>query len=121
MTETAWLEELFSAIDAKDADAFAQFLTPDAGFRFGNAEEVRGRDAIRESVAGFFESIKGLEHSVHHAWRDADRVACSGEVTYTRHDGSRITLPFADVFEMSGGRIRRYLIYMDVGPLYAAA
>ena len=51
-------------------------------------------------------------------WNGGTQV-CEGEVTYERHDGSKITLPFTDVFEYSGERIAHYKIYMDIGPLYA--
>ena len=50
---------------------------------------------------------------------DGSTQFIEGEVTYTRLDGTEITLPFADVFEYSGQRIRHYKIYMDINPLYA--
>jgi hypothetical protein len=40
-------------------------------------------------------------------------------VTYTRLDGSTVTLPFVDVFHFRGSQIARYQIYMDVNPLFA--
>ena len=40
-------------------------------------------------------------------------------MTYTRLDGSEITLPFTDVFEYRDELIAHYKIYMDIGPLYA--
>ena len=45
-------------------------------------------------------------------------VICEGETTYTRHDGTQITLPFANVFELEGELISTYKIYADIGPLY---
>jgi len=47
-------------------------------------------------------------------------LALHGEVTYTRHDGSRVTLPFANVFRLRDDLISEYLIYADLAPLYAA-
>jgi hypothetical protein len=41
------------------------------------------------------------------------------ELTYARHDGSTITLPFVDVFNLDADRIANYKIFMDIGPLYA--
>jgi limonene-1,2-epoxide hydrolase len=114
------LNDLFAAIDNKDVDGFAKFLTADASFRFGSAPAAEGADAIREAVGGFFTSIKALEHSVTRAIAEDSMLFCEGSVTYTRHDGSTVTLPFADVFEMDGDRIATYKIYMDIAPLYAA-
>ncbi|MBT8080899.1 MAG: nuclear transport factor 2 family protein [Gammaproteobacteria bacterium] len=116
-TDTA---ALFRAIDARDGAAFAAFLTDDAVFRFGSAPPVEGRDAIRASVEAFFGSIAGLSHRVTTVVRDGATLFCEGEVTYERHDGSTISLPFADVFDYEGDLIRHYKIYMDVTPLFAS-
>lgn len=121
MENKAWLTDLFAAIDNKDADRFATSLCEDAVFRFGNADKVTGREAIRDSVDAFFASIKDLRHDLHNTWTQRDYTVCNGEVTYTRHDDSKVTLPFADVFAMKEEKIQEYLIYMDVGPLYDTA
>ena len=113
------LRDLFASIDRQDTDAFVGFLSADARFRFGSAPPATGREAIAEAVGGFFDSIAGLSHRIDATIRDADTIVCEGEVTYTRHDGTEIALPFVDVFEMAGERIADYKIYMDIGPLYA--
>ncbi len=122
MTEDdAWggrLRSLFAAIDAKDTDRFLGFLTDEATFRFGSAPAVRGRSAIRAAVDGFFKSIAASHHTLSQTVRDGDVMVCEGEVTYTRHDGSQLSLPFANVFELDGGIISAYKIYVDAGPLY---
>ncbi len=119
MTVPAWTRDLFSAIDAGDADAFASHLAEDAVFQFGNAEPIAGREAVRETVAAFLASIQGLEHTLQDAWTPAGAVIVRGLVTYTRHDGSTLTVPFANVFEMDGDAIARYLIYVDISRLFA--
>ena len=37
------------------------------------------------------------------SWNAAGAAACEGEVTYTRLDGSKVTVPFANVFVLKGG------------------
>lgn len=113
------IRDLLTTVDRKDAEGFVEFLTGDACFRFGNAEAVTGRAAIRDAVAGFFDSIVSLSHHIERIWTAPDAVACHGEVTYVRHDGQEIRLPFADVFGMREGKIDEYLIYIDITPLYA--
>lgn len=114
------LDELFQAIDAMDSNCFASFLTDNSEFRFGSAPPVEGRQAIRDAVQAFFASISGLSHNVTKVWRDDSTVACEGEVCYQRHDGSKVTIPFVDVFAFQGTLISCYKIYIDIGPLYAA-
>lgn len=113
-----WLQ-LFAAIDARDARAFAAFITPDGEFRFGNAPAVRGREAIEAAVAGFFAAIGGVRHTLLQSWSAPGSAACEGEVTYLRLDGGRVTVRFANVFELRGREIASYRIYIDNAPLWA--
>jgi ketosteroid isomerase-like protein len=120
------LRALFAAIDRKDTEGFVDFLTDDATLRFGSSPAVSGSDAIRALVAGFFEAVHALRHVVRYAVEDHGRLICEGEVTYERHDGSAITLPFANVMEYADGgtgarRFRHYKVYADYGPLWAGA
>lgn len=116
---TDWLPELFAAIDAKDVKGFLGFLTEDASFRFGSAPAAVGVEAITATLDGFFGSIDGLSHAIDKVWTSPGTIACEGVVTYTRLDGSKVPVPFADVFDMDGGKIRAYKIYIDIAPLYA--
>ena len=115
----AWLADLFTAIDARDTERFLVFLTDEGYFRFGSAPPAKGKEAIRAAVGGFFSSIAGCRHSVARVIAEGDVLICEGDVTYTRHDGSEITLPFANVFELDGELISSYKIYADASPLYA--
>lgn len=119
MHDPTRLDELFRTIDARDTNGFLKFLSPEARFRFGNAPAVQGRDAIGEVVGGFFASIEALEHRLSKTWSDNTSVVCHGEVTYTRKDGSQLTVPFADIFGFQGDLIDEYLICIDVSQLYA--
>lgn len=110
---------LFAAIDRQDAAAFVGFLTDDAVFRFGSAPPVQGKASIQTAVDGFFGTIAGCSHAVHKTISGGPTLVCEGEVTYRRHNGTEVTLPFTDVFEYDGDRIAQYKIYMDVNPLYA--
>ena len=117
-TRHARLDDLFAAIDAKETERFLGFLTNGASFRFGSAPAVQGREAIHSAVDGFFSTITGLSHDVTRIIAEDEVVVCEGEVTYTRHDATGITLPFINVFEFDDELISNYKIYMDIGPLY---
>ena len=119
MTEPSLFENLFASIDAKDTERFLSFIVEDASFRFGSAAPVKGHAAIRAAVEGFFASFAGLQHVLQRQIVDGDDVVCEGEVTYTRHDSSTITLPFVNVFQLQDSLISNYRIYIDIGPLYA--
>jgi limonene-1,2-epoxide hydrolase len=117
-TRHARLDDLFTAIDAKDTERFLGFLTAEASFRFGSAPSVQGNEAIHSAVDGFFSTIASLSHKLARVVSQDNVVICEGEVTYTRHDATETTLPFINVFEFDGDLISAYKIYMDIGPLY---
>ena len=121
MEDAGWVKRLFSSIDNMDTEAFLSFLEDDALFRFGSEQVVTGKEAIGETIGGFFASIKGLRHDILEIWFEAGTVICRGEVTYTRIDDSDVTLPFVDILRMRGKRIGEYLIYIDIKLLYSPA
>jgi ketosteroid isomerase-like protein len=121
IADRAWWERLFAVIDAGDVDGFLEFLTSDAKFRFGNAPVLAGHAAIRAGVAAFFAAIGSSRHRLLGTWSGATTAVCEGEVTYTRHDGSTVRIPFVNVFELRADKIAEYRIYIDNSPLFNAA
>ena len=113
-----WARSLFGRIDAKDPDGWLEYLSDDARFCFGNAPPLVGKDAIGDGVSAFFSSLSAIRHNIAEVWKSSDAVICRGEVTYTRLNGSTLTVPFANVFKLQpDGLVREYLIYADTSEL----
>ena len=117
--DNAWWQRVFAVIDARDAAGFVALLTPDAQFRFGNAPTVVGAEAIGAAVSSFFAAIAECRHRLIRTWSGSSGVACEGEVTYIRHNGMTVTVPFANVFELRGTLIAVYRIFIDNSPLFS--
>jgi hypothetical protein len=111
-----WWERLFATIDSA---GFVQFLTADARFRFGNAAELVGPQAIRAALVGFFAAISSSQHRLHEFWSAERSVGCEGDVRYGRLDGSFVSFPFANIFRLQGRYIASYHIYIDNSTLFA--
>ncbi|MCX6157955.1 MAG: nuclear transport factor 2 family protein [Ignavibacteriae bacterium] len=120
MERKEWLEKLGGVIDARDSELFASYFTEDGIFRFGNAEPVKGRRAVADYVAAFFNMIKGSEHKVVNHWEQGGNIIWQGEVEYTRLDGKKVKVQFTNIFYMKGELIDQYLIYIDNTPLFAS-
>jgi ketosteroid isomerase-like protein len=116
-----WLRKLFAAIDDKDVLRFLAFLADDARFRFGNLPPCEGKQAVGAAVGAFFDAIDACRHELESSWAHADSIVCHGRVTYTRHDGSRLTVPFANVLMLRNGLIGDYLIFADTSALFGAS
>ena len=109
----AWVADLFRAVDSMDADGFVGFMAEDVFFRNGSAEPLRGRDAARNDISSLYARIKGINHLISETWVHGNVVVIHGTVTYTRPDGSTLTVPFADIWKMKGDLIQEYMIFMD--------
>lgn len=46
-----------------------------------------------------------IRHEVFDTWQQPHATICHGQVTYTRHDSSQLSVPFANVFKMRDGLI----------------
>ena len=111
--------KVFADIDAFDPDKFVAHLTPDATFRFANADPIPGRDAVREAVAGFLSTIDGLTHHLENVIESGDTMVAKINVEYRRKDGKTVTVPNADILEFDGDLVRDWQIYIDLAPFYA--
>ena len=111
---------MFAVVDRLDADGFAEYYAEDAVLRFGNAEPVHGREAIRRTYAEFFATLDGLRHDPQHYVHQDGTHLMEATVTYTRKDGSLVAVPAMSVFHQGpDGLIDSYRIYVDLAPLYA--
>ena len=112
-TDLGWVNDIFSAVDSGDVDAFVGFMTEDVIFRHGNQDPLHGKEAVREAMGDLFGSIKGMNHELSATLGDGHTVVVHGMVTYTRQDESTLTVPVADIWTMASGKIKEYLIFVD--------
>ena len=110
---------IFADIDAFDPDKFVAHLTPDAKFRFANADPATGRAAVKEAVAGFFSTIDGLTHHILNVYESGETAIVQIDVEYHRKDGKSVTVPNADILVFDGDLVRDWQIYIDVTPVFA--
>lgn len=118
MTDREWWTSLLETVDGKDVPRFLAYLTHDCEFRFGNGPSVEGQEAVGALVEGFLSAIGGTKHVLTRHWDGEDSAVGEGVVTYTRLDGTTLTLPFVNVFDLRDGKIARYLIYIDNRDLF---
>ena len=122
MPNEEWVNSLFDTINNKDTDGFCKFLTEDGEFRYGSQPIMKGSDAVNEYVEGFFSMIKSLDHDISFSHRvdDGATMFIGGNVIYTCHDDSVVSIPFVNKFAMEGELIKKYYVYADPAPLMEA-
>lgn len=111
------ITDLFREIDDKELQAFVSYLDPDCIFRFGNYPAVTGVKEIEMFVASFFKLVDILSHEITESWDIPGGVICHGRVSYTRKDGSKLTVPFANILKSGSAGITDYQIFADTSQL----
>ena len=112
------IQGLFAAIDKFDTKVFASYLDEKARFKFANIPVITGKNSIFEFVAGFFQSIKAIRHKNLEIYELEGIRFVMGNVTYTRLDGSTLSVDFSNTFRLNGNKIKEYLIFIDNSELY---
>jgi hypothetical protein len=111
--------DLFADIDSMQPDRFAAHLADDVRFRFGNADPVHGRDAVRDVWAGFCETVDGVSHEIVEQFESGHATIAESNVTYTKKDGSTVTVPVVTIYRADGDLIDDYRVFIDLAPLFA--
>ena len=75
------------------AEEVAAYFAEDSLSRFGNTEPARGRAAVQDANASFFNMIGGLQHQFIGIWTGqweyGPVISVEVEVIYTRKDGTK--------------------------------
>ncbi|KAA1014393.1 nuclear transport factor 2 family protein [Paraburkholderia panacisoli] len=114
-----YVSEVYEAIDSMDEQRLALFLSENCTFVYANNDPVTGRENIAESSKSFMALIAGIRHQLLDVWAIDNVIVSRIDVTYTRKDGSTLTVPAVTVWRVRDGRIDDYRIYIDVAPLFA--
>ena len=112
-------EGLFADIDSMEPDRFAAHLAEDVRFRFGNAAPVHGTAAVRDVWAGFCQTVDGVHHDPVEQWEAGAATIAESDVTYTRKDGTTVTVPVVTIYRTGDALIQDYRVFIDLAPLFA--
>lgn len=96
-----------------DLDAIVESFTDDAVYHNIPVAPVTGKQAIRDTIAGFTAGVDTVEFRVHH-------IAAAGNVVLTERVDAFITpsvtieLPVMGTFEVTGDKISAWRDYFDL-------
>jgi ketosteroid isomerase-like protein len=114
-----YASEVYEAVDSKDEQRLARFLSENCTFVYANSDPVTGRENIAASSKNFMALIAGIKHQLLDVWTFDDVIVSRLEVTYTRKDKSTLTVPAVTIWRTRNRQINDYRIYIDVAPLFA--
>lgn len=103
-----------------DPEELASYFAEDAVYHNIPMDPVRGRDAIREFIAGFVAAFDGIDFNVHRQIGDGGLVMNERTDLLRRKDGGEIPLPVMGVFEVQNGKIAAWRDYFDMNAFMSA-
>lgn len=109
-----------TALDARDVDAYGEYLADDVSMQFGNAEPVIGKDAVTGMLAGYWQSFAEIEHDLTNIYGTDRTYVLEADNHYVRHDGKKVTVravAFTD--KDAHGKVSSVRIYGDTSPVFA--
>lgn len=121
MSVRTWMHDMLTALDTEGVPGLYPWLRDDVVYRFGSFPAGRGKESFNETWLAISSHIESLSHELLDTWETGDSAVCRGNVTYALSDGRSVTLPFANVFYLSDGKIAEYLIYVDASAVFGAS
>jgi ketosteroid isomerase-like protein len=118
-TAIEFVSKVYESIDSMDEEGFANCLTENCTFIYANSEPVIGRANAAAASQGFLNLLGGIRHHIVDVWAFEDVLISQVSVTYTRKDGSTLTIPAATVWKLQGNLIDECRIYADSSALFA--
>lgn len=115
-----FFNDLVDEVDSQRAIGFALNFIEGGKLTFGNFKTAVGRTAITEFTQGFFSRIRAVKHRIDDYWRLGEQLAMTnGRVTFTRLDGSLVTMFYASVshFTSDGTLLTHHRTYLDPSPI----
>lgn len=106
-------------LDAKDIDAYADFLAPTVELIMNNAEPVVGRDGVVAGLGEYWKSFGALEHEPLAILGTPGAFVLEALNHYTTLDGRQVTLravAFTDRDDR--GLVTSIRLYTDTAPLF---
>ena len=115
-----WIRNYFKIVDTLDADVIVTHFTDGGKFRFSNQSPAVGKQAVRDGLAQFFETIQAMHHENTGLWlgEDGNSAVWEADVTYTRKNGTQVTLPCVSILRSRNDQIYDFRMNMDISPVY---
>ena len=87
-----WYLDYLRVLDANDINAYVELLSEDIERVIGNAHPVIGREAVRDMLAGYWQSFAAIEHDLRTVLGDDFHFVLEADNHYLTLDGRRVTV-----------------------------
>lgn len=119
-TAYEWYQTYLAALDAKDLEAYAQFLADECAMHTNNEPPMVGKAAYVDGLSHYWPSFGTLEHDLLNIYGTDAAFVLEALNHYTRVDGCPVTLRAVAFTDRNDtGLVTGVRIYTDTAPLFA--
>jgi ketosteroid isomerase-like protein len=116
----AWIEKLYQAMDAGDAEVISAHFEDNFYSQFGSFKPTRGAEEANATYAKLVPGVTSIQHVVQHMWDvEEGTTVTEFEVTYTKGSGEAVVLPATTILRYHGEKVYDIRVYMDITPVAA--
>jgi len=113
------IRDFIAAWSRLDPAELADYFCEDGCYYNMPANPVKGRDNVRQFIAGFTANWTETSWEIVHLVADGDVVCCE-RLDRTKFAEGGVDLPCFGVFEMSDGKIKEWRDYFDLNTFMKA-
>lgn len=106
------LQQLKTAIEAKDLDTVENLFTQDIQFQNMAEAKISGRDAAVQAIKVFFDNIESTKWNILSTTIEENRIVFE-RLNEIKMQNSLVQLPTATILEISNGQISHFRDYFD--------
>ncbi len=115
-----WLQNKYLAVDSRNHNEYAKYLSDDCVLQFGNNPLAIGEDALLQGIDGFWASIHGLNHNFINVLGTDNQLVLEAIIDYTRADDKVVQTPCVTIIERNEkGLANSIRIFIDTTPVYS--
>lgn len=108
------IREFIAAWSRLDADELVAYFTDDGVYYNMPTEPVSGKDNLLKFISGFIANWSSTDWDIINLLADGDIVMVE-RLDKTRVGDKAVDLPCFGIFEMTGGKIKVWRDYFDMG------
>ena len=114
-----WLQNKYLAVDSRNHNEYAKYLSDDCALQFGNNPLAVGENALLQGIDNFWDSIHGLNHNFINVLGTDNCLVLEAVIDYTRVDNKVVQTPCVTIIERNDeGLAKSIRIFIDTTPVY---
>lgn len=122
MNQEIWTREFFSAVDSRQPEKIAQYMTEDVRLQMANMKPSIGVESLKQAFQAAADRFSSITHTIEGIWTGTwdhgDVISVEALVRYVLPGGKVVELPCTSTLRLRGQKIADYRIFIEPTPAF---